>query len=138
VGQALSALLSGLVFGAGLVISGMSQPAKVIGFLDVSGAWDPSLGLVMVGAIAVYSPLYHLVFARGAPPHSIASLVPDAGVDRNLVLGAAIFGAGWGLSGFCPGPAIVATGSGTLSALAFAASMLVGMGLFHLVTKTLR
>jgi uncharacterized protein len=93
---------------------------------------------VMGGAIAVYAPVYHWVFVRGADPMYVASLVPDAGIDTKLVLGAVVFGIGWGLSGFCPGPAIVAMGSGATGALAFGAAMIAGMGLFHAVTRTLR
>jgi uncharacterized membrane protein YedE/YeeE len=127
----LSALLSGFVFGLGLVLSGMTQPSKVIGFLDVAGAWDPSLGFVMAGAIAVYSPLYFLHQRRdGAAP--LLSLLPPHRIDAPLIVGAAVFGVGWGLSGFCPGPAISALASATKGASVFVGSMLLGMYAFHL------
>ena len=126
-----AALISGLVFGAGLVLSGMTQPAKVIGFLDVTGAWDPSLGLVMVGAIAVYSPVYHLIFARRTAAAGSTSIVPDLRVDARLVIGAVIFGIGWGIGGFCPGPGLVAAGGGSAAGVVFGASMLAGMALFR-------
>ena len=129
--QAVYALLSGLVFGLGLVLSGMTQPSKVIAFLDVSGAWDPSLALVMLGAIAVYCPLYHLLYARSLPPTAAASISPRAGIDKSLVAGAVLFGIGWGISGLCPGPALVSLGSGGSTALVFSVSMLAGMFLFR-------
>lgn len=131
----LTALISGLVFGAGLVLSGMTQPAKVIGFLDVTGDWDPSLGLVMVGAIAVYSPVYHLIFARRTAAAGGTSIVPDLRVDARLVIGAVIFGVGWGIGGFCPGPGLVAAGGGSSAGLVFGASMLAGMALFRATQK---
>ena len=116
----LTALLSGLVFGVGLCISGMTDPKNVLAFLDVAGAWSPNLAGVMLGAIAV-----HAAWLRFGAKQS---LVPaKAHVDTALVAGAALFGIGWGLAGYCPGPAIVALGSGALGTLAFVAAMLLGM-----------
>lgn len=119
----LIAFLSGLVFAAGLGLSGMTQPAKVLAFLDVGGAWDPSLAFVMVGAIAVHAVAWRIARRRG-----IVIEVPKA-IDARLVGGAALFGIGWGLSGWCPGPAFVAVGSGLESAWVFALAMFWGHAL---------
>jgi uncharacterized protein len=130
----LGALLSGLVFGIGLVVSGMINPAKVQNFLDVFGSWDPSLMLVMGGAIPV-AALGVILARRRARPLAAASFREAAGgdaIDRDLVLGSVIFGIGWGLVGFCPGPAIAALGLGLPQAALFVASMLLGMGLYEL------
>ena len=124
------ALLSGLVFGIGLIASGMTDPAKIKGFLDLFGAWDPSLALVMAGAIAVGV----VAFAR-ARRQTVSwtgahiELPNNHTIDRRLVFGGVLFGVGWGLAGYCPGPAIVAAGSGSIAALGFVAAMLVGMTL---------
>lgn len=124
----LATLISGLVFGLGLVVSGLINPAKVVAFLDVSGAWDPSLALTMATAVAVTGIGYRLAFARGAPVLTEKFQIPSAaGVDARLIGGAAIFGAGWGLVGFCPGPALAASGLGSVPALVFTAALLVGM-----------
>jgi uncharacterized protein len=130
----LSALLVGLVFGLGLIVSGMANPAKVLGFLDLAGAWDPSLALVMAGAIGVGLPGFALAKKRstallGQPMKLPASTV----IDRRLVLGSLAFGAGWGLAGYCPGPAIVAMGAGQSSALVFVLAMLAGMVAYELL-----
>jgi uncharacterized membrane protein YedE/YeeE len=114
------AFICGLIFALGLGIAGMTQPAKVIAFLDVTGDWDPSLALVMAGAIGVHLPLLRW----GGKAHAAATYV-----DRRLVLGAALFGIGWGLSGFCPGPAVVALATGSGGVLLFVAAMLAGMAL---------
>ena len=128
----LSAFIAGLVFGLGLLVSGMSNPAKVLGFLDLGGHWDPSLAFVMVGAIAVATVGFALARRRARSWLDQTLDWPTArGVDRRLVLGGLVFGIGWGLAGFCPGPAIVALGQGREQALIFVASMLVGMGLFE-------
>ncbi len=128
--NAFFAVLSGLVFGLGLLASGMTDPAKVKGFLDLFGAWDPSLALVMGGAIAVGA----LAFARARRrPRSWTGtpieLPANSLIDRRLLLGGALFGAGWGIAGFCPGPALVAASSGSAAALGFVAAMLLGMTL---------
>ncbi len=128
--------LAGLVFGAGLVLSGMTQQAKVLGFLDVvSGAWDPSLAFVMVGAIGVHG-LLRRVIARH-PRWSRRPLFaeayqepPKTPVDRRLVVGAGIFGVGWGLAGVCPGPALVSTSSLAPTLVLFAVGLLVGFGVY--------
>lgn len=123
----LAALFSGLVFGAGLAISHMAEPAKVLAFLDVAGRWDPSLLLVMLGAVAVFFVAYRLVVRRPAPLLAPTFLVPTKSeLDRPLVLGAAIFGIGWGLAGYCPGPAIAALGLGTWEAPVFIAALAAG------------
>jgi uncharacterized membrane protein YedE/YeeE len=118
----------GLTFGLGLIVSGMVDPSKVIGFLDVAGRWDPSLAFVMGGAIAVAAPVFALVERRGkslrGAPLSLAS---RRTIDARLVIGSALFGAGWGLAGLCPGPAIVALGHGQLGAAVFVAAMVAGM-----------
>jgi uncharacterized membrane protein YedE/YeeE len=124
----LIALASGLVFGLGLIASGMTDPAKVKGFLDLFGAWDPSLALVMGGAIAVGVGAFALARRRTLSWSGDRIELPGSTViDRRLLLGGVLFGTGWGVGGFCPGPAIVASSAGSLSALLFVAAMLVGM-----------
>lgn len=121
------AAVAGLLFGAGLVLGGMTQPAKVIGFLDPGGQWDPSLALVMVGAIAVHALAYRIVRGRAAPLFANAFSVPTRrDLDAPLLLGAALFGVGWGLGGYCPGPGLVSLGSGRLEPLAFVLAFLAG------------
>jgi uncharacterized membrane protein YedE/YeeE len=125
--QAVAALLAGLIFGAGLVVSGMTKPSKVIGFLDLFGAWDASLMLVMGGAIGVHFFAYRFMRGRSAPLFAGKLAVPTRrDIDAKLVLGAAIFGAGWGLGGYCPGPALVSTAAGTVEVLVFVAALLAG------------
>jgi uncharacterized membrane protein YedE/YeeE len=103
----IASLLSGLIFGAGLLISGMLQPAKVLGFLDIFGAWDPSLAVVMAAALAVSIPGFMLAKRQPAPILAIRSLWPTRmAIDRSLVIGSGLFGIGWGLVGLCPGPAL--------------------------------
>lgn len=124
----LTSFISGMVFALGLGISGMTRPIKVIGFLDFFGAWDASLAFVMIGAIAVYFVAYH--WSRKMPSPLLAadfSLPRRDDLDANLILGAAIFGAGWGLGGFCPGPALTSLASGASAVLLFVAAMVVGM-----------
>ncbi|MBJ6764101.1 YeeE/YedE family protein [Myxococcaceae bacterium JPH2] len=128
------AALAGLLFALGLGLGGMTDPAKVVGFLDFAGAWDPSLAFVMGGALAVHAPLQRLIRRRRSPV--LATEFParsKARVDLRLVGGAALFGVGWGLAGYCPGPALVSLASGTGTALLFGASMLGGMLLFRIV-----
>ncbi len=128
---ALSALLSGLVFGLGLIVSGMANPAKVLGFLDLAGAWDPSLGLVMAGAILVGFFAFLVAKRRVRSFLGFEMKMPTASaIDSRLLAGSALFGAGWGLAGFCPGPGLVALGMGELKALVFVAAMLAGMVIF--------
>lgn len=116
--------VSGLIFGLGLILAGMTEPLKVKGFLDIAGAWDPSLGLVMGGAIAVGAVAFALARRRkkswsGAP----MEIPTDQTTDKRLVIGGALFGIGWGIGGFCPGPALVALGSGSASAAIFVVAM---------------
>ena len=126
----LFALLSGLLFGWGLLASGMTQPLKVKGFLDLFGAWDPSLGLVMAGAIAVGLVAFRVARARSRSWSGSAIELPQSTlIDTRLVLGGVLFSAGWGVAGFCPGPALVAAAAGSLPALVFVAAMLAGMAL---------
>ncbi len=126
---ASSAFLVGLLFGIGLIVSGMANPAKVLGFLDLMGAWDPSLALVMVGAIAVGALGFLAMARRTVSVLGHAIQIPTSrAIDRRLVLGGLLFGIGWGLAGFCPGPAFVALGAGAGKALVFVMAMLAGMG----------
>jgi len=128
----LAALLSGLLFGVGLGVSGMTRPEKVAGFLDVTGRWDASLAFVMAGAIAVHTLLYRLVRRRPSPIFDEKFHVPTRrDLDGKLLFGAALFGVGWGLGGFCPGPALVSAAAGQGSALLFVAAMLAGMVIQH-------
>ena len=126
----LAALGCGFIFGLGLAISGMMNPAKVIGFLDVAGNWDPTLAFVMGGALLVAVPAYRLILGRGHPALAGAfSLPAKTRLDAPLVLGSALFGVGWGLVGFCPGPAVAAVVTGLPAVLGFVAAMLAGMAL---------
>lgn len=134
--KALSLLLTGLVFGLGLLLSGMANPAKVLGFLDLAGAWDPSLAFVMGGAIAVGVLAFAWAKQRqlsllGEPMR----LPTSTQTDRPLLVGAALFGAGWGLAGFCPGPALVALGMLNTKAALFVAAMVAGMVVFEVLNK---
>lgn len=132
----LISLCSGLIFGLGLIASGMTQPTKVQAFLDVFGAWDPSLALVMGGAIAVGSVAFAIARRRRTAWSGEAMQIPtNTTIDRRLIGGGVLFGIGWGLAGFCPGPALVAASSGMASAWIFVAAMLVGMALHDGVSK---
>lgn len=122
----------GLLFGAGLVVSGMTQPAKVVSFLDLLGGWDASLAFVMGGAIVVHTLAYRQVAAMARPLWSARwSLPTRVDVDHRLLLGAALFGAGWGLGGYCPGPAITAVPAGAPETVLFTGAMIVGMWAVH-------
>jgi uncharacterized membrane protein YedE/YeeE len=128
----VASLGAGLLFGLGLVISGMADPAKVLGFLDLAGAWDPSLALVMAGAIGVGLPAFALAKRRTQSLLGAPMQLPAArSIDRRLVGGSVLFGIGWGLAGFCPGPALVALGLGRWEAALFVAAMLAGMAAFE-------
>jgi len=130
----LLALLAGLLFGFGLLLSGMSNPAKVLGFLDLAGAWDPSLALVMVGAIAAALPAFQLARRRSTSLLGEPMQLPSKrSLDRRLVAGSLVFGIGWGLAGFCPGPALTVLLTGHAKVLVFVAFMLLGMALFELL-----
>ncbi len=132
----LLALLAGMVFGLGLILSGMTDPAKVIGFLDISGNWDPSLGLVMGGAVLVGLLTFRFSARRAKAFFGDAMQLPTARhIDRRLVLGSMTFGVGWGLAGYCPGPALASLASGGVQALLFVAAMLAGMALFAVLEK---
>lgn len=123
-------LTVGLLFGTGLVISGMSDPAKVLNFLDLFGEWDPSLAFVMGGAVLVAFFGYRIVLKRERPLLAAAFSVPTGkDIDSSLVVGAAIFGIGWGLGGFCPGPALTALGLAAPGTLAFLPAMFAGLWL---------
>ena len=128
----VAALLCGLLFGVGLAVSGMMDPAKVVGFLDLAGDWDPTLIFVMAGALLVSGPAFYFVLRRPRPVLEDAFDLPPRtrSVDGRLLSGAAVFGVGWGLSGFCPGPAVAALTTGLLPVFVFAASMAAGMLLF--------
>lgn len=132
----LSAFLAGLLFSIGLALGGMTQPEKIFSFLDFRGAWDPSLAFVMAGAIAIYAPARWLIRRRGAPllAPRFQVLPPDR-IDRRLLVGAAVFGVGWGLGGFCPGPGVVSLATGEAAALCFVASMLVGILAFRSIKE---
>jgi len=128
----LFSFLAGLVFGVGLIVSGMSDPSKVLGFLDLAGLWNPSLALVMAGAITVGVAAFALARRRRTTWLGLPILLPAAGaIDRRLVIGSLLFGLGWGLAGICPGPALVLVGAGVPKGLLFFAAMLVGMGVFE-------
>ena len=128
----LAALAAGLLFGLGLIVSGMADPAKVLGFLDLAGQWDPSLALVMGGAIAIGLPAFTLARKRQWTLLGEPMQLPTARtIDRRLVLGSLLFGAGWGLAGFCPGPAIVSLGAGQSKAAVFVLAMVAGMAIFE-------
>ncbi len=124
----LSAFVTGLIFGLGIALSGMINPAKVLNFFDVAGSWDPSLAFVMGGALAVAIPGYRLVFHRPSPMLEDRFQLPDTRViDRRLILGSATFGVGWGIAGFCPGGALPALGAGRAEAVLFVAALLGGL-----------
>lgn len=132
----VTALLCGLVFGVGLILSGMTDPAKVLGFLDLAGSWDPSLALVMAGSIAVGLVAFAVAKRRTSSYLGLPLALPAARpIDGRLVGGSLLFGAGWGIAGFCPGPALVALGMGEIKAAVFVTAMLLGMGLFELLER---
>ena len=134
----LFAFVAGLVFGLGLIVAGMVNPAKILGFLDIAGKWDPSLALVMAGAIAVGLVAFALARRRTMSALGLPMQLPSAStIDARLVGGSLVFGIGWGLAGFCPGPAIVATGAGYAKAAVFVVAMLLGMGAFELIQRNL-
>ena len=128
----LSAGCAGVLFGFGLLLGGMANPEKVLGFFDIAGKWDPSLALVMVGAIAIGVPAYALASSRGRSFLEIPIDKPTRQtLDKRLVLGSAGFGVGWGLAGICPGPAFVLLGAGSVKGMVFFAFMLLGFALFE-------
>jgi uncharacterized membrane protein YedE/YeeE len=130
----LTSLLAGLCFGLGLIVAGMANPAKVLGFLDLAGRWDPSLALVMGGAIAVAAPAYALARRRSASLLGLPLQIPAARrIDRRLLGGSLLFGIGWGLAGICPGPAVVLLAAGSHAGAVFFGAMLAGMAGFELL-----
>lgn len=131
--------LIGLLFGLGLLLSGMSDPGKVLGFLDVTGRWDPSLALVMGGAVLIGMVGFALARRRSATLLGAPLYFPEPDyVNRRLIWGALVFGTGWGLAGFCPGPAIVSLGAGSTKAGVFVLAMVAGMYGFHRLERMLR
>ncbi len=134
--NAIASLIAGLVFGVGLLLSGMTDPGKVIGFLDLAGTWDPSLAFVMGGAILVGFFAFRLAGRRGHAFLGGAMHLPTRrDIDNRLLGGSVVFGVGWGLAGFCPGPALVAFGAGVDKAAVFVAAMLGGMVLYNALEK---
>ncbi len=131
----LAVFLSGLLFGLGLVISGLANPGKVLDFFDIAGAWDPSLIFTMAGAVLTTAIGYRAVFARNAPFAAAKFHVPtSSAIDAKLLIGAALFGIGWGLVGYCPGPALTAIAYHETGTYAFLASMLAGMWIARILT----
>lgn len=132
----LASFVAGLVFGLGLLLSGMANPEKVLGFLDLAGAWDPSLALVMAGAIAVGVFAFAVARRRQTSFLGFDMKLPSGNdITARLVIGSLMFGVGWGLAGFCPGPGLVALGAGEIRAVVFVASMVAGMGLFQVIER---
>ncbi len=126
--EPLAGLIAGFIFGLGLCLSGMTNPAVVLGFLDFAGAWNPALVFVMAGGVVVTFIGYRLVLGRPHPLWSAAFRLPTSNaIDMPLISGAVIFGIGWGLAGYCPGPAVVSLARGRAEVVAFVVSMLVGM-----------
>jgi uncharacterized membrane protein YedE/YeeE len=135
----IAAFIVGFIFAIGLGISGMTQPVKVVGFLDLFGAWDPSLIFVMVGAIAVHSITYRLIRRRSSPLLVSEWHVPTKKeLTPSLIIGSVLFGVGWGLGGFCPGPAVTSLASLEARPLIFVISMLAGMFLFRVLDQKLK
>jgi hypothetical protein len=132
----LAALAAGLLFGFGLIVSGMTNPAKVIGFLDITGAWDPSLALVMASGLMVTTPAFYFAGKRLRPLLALKFDLPSrTDLDRPLLIGSAMFGVGWGLAGYCPGPALTASTSLNPNVLLFVVAMVCGMLLHKLWSK---
>lgn len=126
----------GMLFGLGLLLSGMTDPGKIIGFLDIFGNWDPSLAFVMAGAIAVGFFAFGIAKKRTTTILGGALRLPTAShIDKRLVIGSTVFGVGWGLAGFCPGPALVSMASGQIQAVWFVAAMIAGMLVFELLER---
>jgi len=134
----LSSFLVGLIFGIGLILAGMTNPAKVIGFLDITGTWDPSLAFVMGGAILVAIIAFRFAKKRTVNFLGGAMRLPTSDmIDKRLVIGSLLFGAGWGMAGFCPGPAITSIGTGNPKAVIFVIAMIAGMAIFELADRFL-
>ncbi|MDO9421029.1 MAG: YeeE/YedE family protein [Herminiimonas sp.] len=134
--QILIAFIAGLIFGLGLILSGMADPSKVLNFLDLSGDWDPSLAFVMGGAICVGVIAFHFAKKRQKSLLGDAMSLPtNTRIDRRLVLGSLVFGIGWGLAGYCPGPALVSLSSGNSKNIIFVIAMLAGMAMFEVLER---
>jgi uncharacterized membrane protein YedE/YeeE len=134
--QNLVALLAGLLFGLGLILSGMTDPTKIQGFLDLGGTWDPSLAVVMAGAILVAAPAFAVARRRSRSLLDNPMRLPTSQtIDAQLVWGSVAFGAGWGLAGFCPGPALISASAGSVQASIFVAAMLAGMLLYAILNR---
>ena len=132
----LTEFLVGLLFGLGLILSRMTDPGKIIGFLDIFGAWDPSLAFVMMGAIAVGFVAFAIAKKRTTTILGGALRLPTAShIDKRLIIGSTVFGVGWGLAGFCPGPALVSMASGQIQALWFVSAMVAGMLAFEALER---
>lgn len=132
----LSSFIVGLIFGAGLILAGMTDPSKVIGFLDIAGHWDPSLALVMGGAILVGLVAFRFANKRTTNFLGGAIHLPTRrDIDLRLAGGSMVFGIGWGMAGFCPGPALTALGTGNTKAMVFVAAMIAGMALFEMAER---
>ncbi|ASU41010.1 transporter [Herbaspirillum sp. meg3] len=130
----VTALIAGLIFGIGLIVSGMTDPAKVTGFLDLAGNWNPSLAFVMAGAILIGFPVFRFIGKRkqsltGAP----LRMPTNTRIDRRLIAGALLFGAGWGLAGYCPGPVLASLATGSMKPVLFTIAMLAGMAIFEIL-----
>lgn len=133
----LASLFAGLVFGLGLIVSGMANPEKVLGFLDIAGAWDPSLAFVMGGAIMVGVVAFAVARKRTLSFLGFQMKMPTSNhIDKRLILGGLMFGIGWGIAGFCPGPGLVALGAGEIKAAVFVAAMVAGMGIFEVIERS--
>jgi uncharacterized membrane protein YedE/YeeE len=136
---AVVALFAGLLFGLGLMVSGMADPAKVLGFLDLFGVWDPSLIFVMLGAILLGAPAFFLARRRHRSILGLPVQIPAAAsITVRLIAGSAVFGIGWGLAGFCPGPALVSAAAGYPKAIGFVAAMIAGMLVFDQLERMRR
>ncbi len=134
---AISALLAGLLFGIGLIVSGMTDPSKVLGFLDLTGKWDPSLAFVMGGAVIVGSLAFPYATTRNKSVLGSPMRLPTVTmIDRRLILGGLAFGVGWGLAGYCPGPALASLAHGSAKPWVFVVAMLGGMALFELAERS--
>jgi uncharacterized membrane protein YedE/YeeE len=134
--SAAVAAFTGVLFALGLVISGMIDPQRVTGFLDVTGSWDPTLAFVMAGAILVHLPLARLALQRATPIYDVGFHLPSrTRIEPSLVVGSALFGVGWGLSGYCPGPALVSLGSSALPVVAFVGAMIAGIAVTRAITS---
>ncbi|WP_138441462.1 DUF6691 family protein [Marinobacter alexandrii] len=132
----LASLLAGLIFGFGLIISGMANPEKVLGFLDITGLWDPSLAFVMAGAIIVGIGAFAIARRRTLSFLGFSMKIPTSShIDKRLIFGGLSFGVGWGIAGFCPGPGLVALGAGEIKAAVFVVSMVAGMAVFELIER---